>query len=101
MQQENKTKYNRNTIKSLDPRQLIYLSYHKDNYGTQDLIINGKDYDERSKENKPSVKEIEKIVNQYSDRELYLECNLRGWAIIIRNDSNETMYNWSNLEKIQ
>lgn len=94
--------YNRTKIQNLDPRQLIYLSYHTEEAGTEALVINGKDYLDRVKEHgRPSIEELNEICNRYPDRELYLDCNLRGWAIVIRNESNETMYNWPNLAKIQ
>lgn len=94
-------KYDRSRIEELDPRQLEYICFNEKQYGTEQLLINGMSYMERCEKDRPSEEEIKKITDKYLNRELYLDCNLRGWVIIIRNNANEKLYNWESLEKLQ
>ena len=92
--------YNKKKIDGLDPRQLVYIKYHEDD-GGQQVVINGQDYYDRVKQHRPEDHEIQNVASKYPDRQLYLDCNARGWAIVIRNESNETMYNWEAMEEIK
>lgn len=91
--------YNRKRIKELDPRQLIYIKFHEDD-GGQQVVINSLDYYDRIKQQRPNDQEIYNITSKYPDRQLYLDCNARGWAVVIRNESNEKMYNWEMMEQL-
>lgn len=95
--------YNRQTITGLDPRQLVYIKMHNEQYGTENLVIDGKTYIERCQENRPTDAEIKKALCGYEDREAYLDCNMRGWALIFRTESNEDLRSeeaWDSLKKI-
>ena len=93
-------KYNRTKIENLDPRQSIYINYHDEQHGTERLIINGMDYEERTKVNHPSREQVAKMLVGYDDREAYLWNNTRGYSLVFRTESNENMFNWDNLEKV-
>ena len=93
--------YRRNEIKELDPRQIVYVSYHYDEYGTEQLVINGKSYLERCAEHAADNEEITKVLNEYPDYEAYLLCNLRGWAVAFRTEKNENIFDWDKLTKIR
>lgn len=93
-------KYNRTKIDNLDLRQLIYINYHEEQYGTDRLIINGMDYEERTKVNHPSQEQVTKMLIGYEDREAYLWNNMRGYSLVFRTESNEDMFIWDNLEKV-
>lgn len=87
-------------IKGLDPRQCVYVKMHDENYGTQQLLIDGKSYEERCEGCRPDTDAIEKILADYPNRRAYLWNNMRGWAIVFRTTTNEKMFNWNNLQSL-
>lgn len=93
-------RYNRKPIEELDPRQLIYIKMHTENYGTEMLVINGKSYSERCGENRPTEEQIREALKGYENREAFLVNNKRGWAVVFKTHKNKTMYRWENLKKI-
>lgn len=92
--------YNRKTIPELDPRQCVYIDYHTQLYGTQNLVINGETYEERTEKTMPTNEKIKNALKGYEDREAYLWSNARGWCLIFRTEKNEKMFVWDKLKKV-
>lgn len=88
----------RNEIETLDPRQIEYCKYHNEEYGTDQLVISGKTYLERTAENRPTQQSIREAMNLHTGYECYLWNNKRGWAVVFRTEVNEAMFDWDNLE---
>lgn len=90
-------------IKDLDGRQCIYIpeGYHLEQYGTDQLIINGQSYDERCQQHHPDKNNIMKIRQLHPHHRAYLWCNRRGWTVVFRTEKNEDMFEWKLLEEIQ
>lgn len=92
--------YNREPIEN-NAKQSIYVKMHTENYGSEQLIINGKTYLERTAEYRPNADDVNAILSEYADREAFLWNNMRGWAVVFKTRQNEKMFCWYEMEKIQ
>lgn len=89
---------NENRINELDARQIEYCKFHEEEYGTDQLIINGKTYLERTAEHRPTQESIKSAMDLHKGYACYLWNNMRGWAVIFRTESNKDMFKWDTLE---
>lgn len=93
--------YDRTKIQGLDPRQCEYVRFHNENYGSQNLLINGRCYSDRCTDFMPVEVHIKPVLDKYPNRETYLWNNMRGWCVVFRTLENEDMFRWNMMTKIQ
>jgi hypothetical protein len=100
-------KYNRKKIEELDPRQCVYVSFHDGQFGSSNLVVNGKTYAERAElyyENKELFEKysnIGDILSKYPSKEAYLWHNMRGTTVVFRTSANERMFRWNRMKKLR